>query len=181
MKRKMRFVFLQPFYLRDEGSIRKAMKYSNVVINLIGKENETASFTFDEVHVEGARRIARIARESGVQRLIHVSALSSSPQPDPVILRNGSGFLKSKYFGELAVREEFPDAIIFRPSDIYGIGDRHLMYWQNWERRSYLKILLWKNGKGFFKMPVYRSDVAQGIVNAVFDDAAPGKTFDAVG
>lgn len=157
------------------------MKYSNVVINLIGKENETASFDFNDVHVEGARRIARIARETGVQRLIHVSALSCSPNPQPVILRNGSQFLKSKYYGELAVREEFPDAIIFRPSDIYGIVDKHLVYWQSWERRSYLKILLWKNGKGYYKMPVYRSDVAQGIVNAVFDNMAPGKTFDAVG
>lgn len=157
------------------------MKYSNVVINLIGKENETASFDFNDVHVDGARRIARIARETGVQRLIHVSALSCTPEPQPVILRNGSQYLKSKYFGELAVKEEFPDAIIFRPADIYGMCDKHFMYWQNWERRSYLKILLWKNGKGYYKMPVYRSDVAQGIVNAVFDNMAPGKTFDAVG
>ena len=157
------------------------MKYSNVVINLIGKSNETASFTFDEVHVEGARRIARIARETGVQRLIHVSALGCTPEPKPVILRNGSQFLKSKYYGELAVREEFPDAIIFRPSDIYGMGDKHFLYWASWERRSYKKVLLWKNGRGVYKMPVYRSDVAQGIVNAVFDNVSPGKTYDAVG
>lgn len=48
------------FYdLRDEKAIRDAVKYSNVVINLVGREFETKNFKFNDVHVEGARRIAR--------------------------------------------------------------------------------------------------------------------------
>ena len=30
-------------------------------------------------------------------------------------------------------------------------------------------------------MPVYVSDVAQGITNSIFDNSSPGKTYDAVG
>ena len=36
------------------------------------------------------------------------------PQSSASFLLNGSEFLRSKYAGELAVREEFPEAIIFR-------------------------------------------------------------------
>lgn len=48
------------FYnLRDEKAIREAMKYSNVVVNLVGKQYETKNFTFNDVHVDGARLIAK--------------------------------------------------------------------------------------------------------------------------
>ncbi|CAF4454006.1 unnamed protein product, partial [Adineta steineri] len=67
-----------------------------------------------------ARTIARLSRECGVQRLIHFSALNASPNPPAIIFRKPSKFLTSKYAGELAVREEFPDATIFRPSAIFG-------------------------------------------------------------
>lgn len=48
------------FYsLDDEDSIRETVKYSNVVINLVGREYETKNFCFNDVHVDGARRLAR--------------------------------------------------------------------------------------------------------------------------
>jgi len=74
-------VLFQPYHLNDEDSIRKAVKYSNVVINLVGRDWETKNFKFNDVHVDGAKRIARISREMGVERLIHVSALNVDPLP----------------------------------------------------------------------------------------------------
>ena len=35
------FLCLQPYDMKDDDSIRRAMKYSNVVINLIGRDWET--------------------------------------------------------------------------------------------------------------------------------------------
>ena len=40
------------------------------------------------------------------------------------MLKGGSRFLKSKWHGEMAVREEFPDAVVFRPADMFGQEDR---------------------------------------------------------
>lgn len=75
-------VLFHPFELKDEDSIRQAVKYSNVVINLVGRDWETKNFSFDDVNVKGARRLARISREMGVERFIHVSALNASPKPE---------------------------------------------------------------------------------------------------
>lgn len=47
------------YHLNDEKSIREAVKYSNVVVNLVGRAWETRNFKFNDVHVDGARRIAR--------------------------------------------------------------------------------------------------------------------------
>lgn len=165
----------------DEDSIRKAVKYSNVVINLVGRDWETKNFPFKEVHVEGARRLARISREAGVEKFIHLSALNASPDPEPLVYEKGSEFLRSKFHGEQAVREEFPDAIIFRPSDIYGQEDRFLNYYAHVWRRLFRYVPLWHNGEKTIKQPVYCSDVAQGIINAIKDPDATGKVFQAVG
>lgn len=54
------------------------------------------NFTFDGVHVEGAQRLARIARESGVEKFIHISHLNAQPHPPSKYVKGGSKYLKSK-------------------------------------------------------------------------------------
>lgn len=46
-------VYFTPYFLKDEDSIRKAMKHSNLVINVIGRDWETRNFTFDDIYVKG--------------------------------------------------------------------------------------------------------------------------------
>lgn len=174
-------VLFFPFFLSDEESCRKVMKYSNVVINLIGREWETKNYDFDAVHVKGARQIARLARESGVEKLIHFSSLNASPKPQPIWNKQGSKFLRSKYAGEVAVREEFPEAIIFRPADIFGSEDRFLRYYANFWRRAHGTVPLWKKGDATIKQPVFVQDVAQGVIEAIKNPDAVGQTYQIVG
>ncbi|PNF28532.1 NADH dehydrogenase [ubiquinone] 1 alpha subcomplex subunit 9, mitochondrial [Cryptotermes secundus] len=174
-------VLFAPYDLRDEESIKKAIRYSNVVINLVGRDWETKNFTFDDVHVKGARTLARLAKEAGVEKFIHVSALNATSNPKPIIIKTGSKFLRSKYYGELAVKEEFPEAIIIKPAIIYGQEDRFLRSYTKFLRHQMRAVPLWQKGEQTVKQPVFVSDVAAAIVNAVKDPDTVGKTYQAVG
>ncbi|XP_043462053.1 NADH dehydrogenase [ubiquinone] 1 alpha subcomplex subunit 9, mitochondrial [Leptopilina heterotoma] len=175
-------IIFHPFDIRDEDSIRRCVKYSNVVINLVGREYETKNFSFDDVHVKGARTLARICKESGVERFIHLSCLNANPDPKPIILKKPSRYFTSKWEGELAVRQEFPEATIIRPADVYGQEDRFLMLYHNrWRHHLIHGVPLYKKGEVTEKQPVWIGDVAAGIVAAMRDPESSGRTYQFVG
>lgn len=119
----------------------------------------------------------------GVKRLVHMSHVNASPNPETAFLKNGSEFLKTKYEGELAVRNEFPDATIFRCSDIYGQGDYFINNLLSRRSRVHTNhaVPLYLKGKYTVKAPVHMSDVATGIMNSLYDPEAVGETYEAVG
>lgn len=175
-------VLFHPFDLRDEDSILKCIKYSNVVINLMGRDYETKNFTFDDVHVKGARTLARLCRETpSVERFIHVSALNANAKPPSILMKDGSRYYKSKWDGELAVKEEFPDATIIRPATIYGQEDRFFSCYATKLRQHFRTIPLWERGERTIKQPIYVGDVAAGIVEIVKDSSTAGKTYQFLG
>jgi len=174
-------VLFTPYNLKDEASIRKALKHSNLVINLIGREFETRNFSYDDIYVKGPRTIARIAKECGVARMIHISSMNVAEFPEPLILKEGSATLSARWRGEQAVREEFPEAVIFRPADMYGNADRFLRYYASFWRSQLKGMPLWKKGEATIKQPVFVSDVAQAILNAARELDTDGKTYQALG
>ncbi|KAF3427361.1 hypothetical protein E2986_04714, partial [Frieseomelitta varia] len=188
-------VYYVPFDLRDEESIVRAMKYSNVVVNLIGTDYETSNFRFNDVNIEGARTLARLAKECNVERFVHMSCLNAAAKPTPMIIPKGSKFLKSKWFGELAVKEEFPEATIVRPSVIYGCMDHFINRGQPLNSKFILIVLchnnakfihynsipLWHKGEKSEKQPVYIHDVISGLVEIIRNPDTAGKTYQFVG
>lgn len=171
-----------PFNLKDEDSIRKVVRYSNVVINMIGRDYHTANYTLNDVNAEGARRIARICREMNVKRLIHFSAMNASEHPPEYFIPGGSEFLRSKALGEKYVRDEFPEAIIVRPSDICGYEDRFFFNYGHMLRRQFFsKISLLHRGNRAYKSPVNAINVGDGIKQLVADPTHDGKTFEFCG
>lgn len=84
--------------------------------------NRTNSRNFDysSVHVAGAERIASIAAQSGVSRLVHVSHLNASAT-------SPSKFYQVKAEGEERVKAAFPTATIVRPGSLFGYEDKLLI------------------------------------------------------
>ncbi|XP_036154457.1 NADH dehydrogenase [ubiquinone] 1 alpha subcomplex subunit 9, mitochondrial isoform X1 [Myotis myotis] len=164
-------IFLE-WNARNKDSIRRAVEHSNVVINLVGRDWETKNFDFEDVFVKIPQAIAQVSKEAGVEKLIHISHLNAD-------IKSTSRYLRNKAVGEKEVRNAFPEAIIIKPSDIFGREDRYLNYFAN--MRCFGGIPLVSLGKKTVKQPVYVVDVSKGIVNAVKEPDARGKTFAFVG
>ncbi|TNN15624.1 NADH dehydrogenase [ubiquinone] 1 alpha subcomplex subunit 9 isoform 1 [Schistosoma japonicum] len=160
------------------------MKYSDVVINLIGTEFDTRNFTIEEVHIDAACRIAKISKEIGVEQLVHVSALCQNKNPQKYV-RKPSRFMISKAIGEEEVLRERPDATIFRPAEIWGPLDRFLCYFASKPRRhngiQTVFVPLWSYGEHTIKQPVYVGDIARGIINCLHNPESLGQIYEAVG
>ncbi|XP_039471748.1 NADH dehydrogenase [ubiquinone] 1 alpha subcomplex subunit 9, mitochondrial isoform X2 [Oreochromis aureus] len=158
---------------RNKDSIKRAMEHSDVVINLVGREWETRNFRFEDVFVTIPQQIARAAREAGITKFVHMSHLNAD-------IRSPSKYLRNKAVGETAVREEFPDAIIMKPSEMFGREDRFFNYYANmrWFGNAVPLIAL---GKKTVKQPVHVVDVAKAIISAIRDPDANGKTYALVG
>ncbi|XP_068595058.1 NADH dehydrogenase [ubiquinone] 1 alpha subcomplex subunit 9, mitochondrial [Brachionichthys hirsutus] len=158
---------------RNKDSIKRALEHSNVVINLVGSEWETRNYRFEDVFVSIPQQIAKATREAGITKFVHMSHLNAD-------IRSPSKYLRNKAVGEAAVRDEFPDAIIMKPSEIFGREDRFFNHYANM-RVFGNAIPLISLGKNTVKQPVYVVDVAKAIINAVQDPDCNGKTFALVG
>lgn len=172
-----------PFHLMDDDSIRKCVKYSNVVINMIGAIHSTSQFPMWETNVEGAARIARLSKEMGVEKFIHISALNASHEPPEYMIPYGSEFLRSKAAGEDRVREVYPDAIIVRPSRLYGMQGEQFLHAYTYHGREYFQKRhdMWKRGMETVKMPLFGPNMADGLEKCVMDPTLLGQTLEFVG
>eukprot|EP00184_Porphyridium_aerugineum_P007836 CAMPEP_0184692870 /NCGR_PEP_ID=MMETSP0313-20130426/1203_1 /TAXON_ID=2792 /ORGANISM="Porphyridium aerugineum, Strain SAG 1380-2" /LENGTH=356 /DNA_ID=CAMNT_0027150767 /DNA_START=99 /DNA_END=1169 /DNA_ORIENTATION=- len=148
------------FSLMEEESIRNAVKYSDVVVNMIGKHFETRNFPFKKAHVEGSEAIARISKECGVEQFVQMSTANASD-------KSLSPWVKSKYEAEQVVRQYYPDAVIIRPTDVFGHEDRLL----NRICSTMFKYGFYPMaGEGnHFLQPVHSEDVAK-VISAVIRD-----------
>ena len=67
--------------VNDDRSVAAAVAGVEGVVNAVSLYAESGPRTFHSVHVEAATRVARLAREAGVGRFIHVSGIGRMPNP----------------------------------------------------------------------------------------------------
>lgn len=78
--RSVQVVLLKDFNVFDDKQLERAISRSNLVINLLGMDKETMNFSFEEVHIEAAKKIATVAANNDlVERYLHVSCLAANP------------------------------------------------------------------------------------------------------
>jgi uncharacterized protein YbjT (DUF2867 family) len=105
--------------IADENSLATAVAGAQGAVNAVSLYVERGNATFRSVHVEGAARVAAVARRAGVEHLVHVSGIGADPG-------SSSPYIRSRGEGELAVKSEFPDATIVRPAVMFGPDDAFL-------------------------------------------------------
>ena len=150
-------------------SIESAVAGADAVVNLVGVLSEFRRQRFGAIHTEGVRRVAEAAADAGVRTLSHVSAIGADPEA-------ASKYARSKGEGELAVKDAFSAATIFRPSLLIGPEDD---FFNRFARLSKLSPALpIVGGKTRFQ-PVCVDDVAAAVVHAVDGGKnVEGKTFE---
>ncbi|RZJ20422.1 MAG: complex I NDUFA9 subunit family protein, partial [Brevundimonas sp.] len=153
----------------DAAQVGEAIHGATAVINLVGILYETPGRKFRDLHVGVSRTIAEACAAAGVDRLVQVSALGANPE-------SGSAYARSKAEAEMAVREVKPNAIIMRPSVVFGAGDDFL---NKFAKMAQIAPALPLIGGGQTKFqPVYVGDVAEAIARAVTHTEADGQTYE---
>ncbi len=153
----------------DEALLPAFVANNDAVVNLVGILHESGGQRFDRVHHVGPARLARLAREAGVARFVHISAIGADP-------RSTSAYARTKAAGEEAVRDAFPTATILRPSVVFGPED------QFFNRLAALAMIspvvpVIGGGETRFQ-PVYVGNVADAVVRVIDDSTTAGRTYE---
>ncbi|MDQ1155068.1 complex I NDUFA9 subunit family protein [Brevundimonas sp. SORGH_AS_0993] len=154
----------------NPDDVAAALRGADAVVNLVGVLHDgRGKRGFDVVHVQAARIVAEAARAAGVERLVQISAIGADPM-------SKSAYGRSKAKAEEAVRAVYPDAVVLRPSLVFGAGDGFLNRFAALAAMSPVLPLI-GGGRTRFQ-PVYVGDVAEAIARAVTRADAAGRTYE---
>ncbi len=157
--------------LMDDGSLRDALAGADAVINLVGILHESRRASFGRIHAELPARIAAACKALGIPRLLHLSALHADPA-------GPSAYLRSKGEGEAAVKASGLDWTIFRPSVVFGAGDRFLTLFSTLARL--MPVLFLASPEARFQ-PVWVEDLAQAVVASLDKPETVGQAYNLCG
>lgn len=169
---------LPPGVTRAEGDIldpdlAKHLDGVNAVVHLVGIIREAPpAVTFERLHFEATANVLRAMQAAGVSRLVHMSALGAGPD-------STTGYFKTKWRAETAVRESGLRWTVMKPSVIHGPGDEFLNMLADQVRRLPVVPVI---GDGEYRLqPVAVADVAEGFTRALTLPAAEGRVFEVGG
>ena len=150
--------------IRDDRSVREVMAGAQAVVNCVGILAEAGKNKFDAVQAEGAERIARIAAEEGIDSMVHISAIGADADAE-------SDYARTKALGEAGILEHMPNAVILRPSIVFGQEDE---FFNRFASMTKFGPALPVVGADTKFQPVYVDDVAKAAELALTSDVAPG-------
>ena len=157
----------------DDAALSAQIKGCDAVINLIGILHESSKLSFDAMHANLPKRVAKICEAHSVKRLLHMSALHAG-------LHAPSAYLRSKGAGEAALKEcaKQLNVTIFKPSVIFGRGDGFINLFASIVKM--MPIILLAKPKAKFQ-PIFVEDVARAFVAAIDDIETYDKSYDLAG
>lgn len=162
---------LKQVNIRHRSSVAEALRDADAVVNLVGILHQAGSQRFDTVQSGGAAAVAQLAAEAGVKNFVHISAIGADRESE-------SDYARTKGEGEAAVRETLPEAVILRPSIVFGVEDEFFNKFAAMATSTPVTPLpLIGGGKTRFQ-PVYVDDVADAVCEALVRPEAKGRIFE---
>ena len=155
--------------VRNEPSLRRALAGASAAVNLVAVARETGRQGFQALHVMGAHNVAAAARAEGVSRLVQVSALGADAQ-------SPSKYARTKAEGEAAARAIYPDAVVVRPSVVFGPQDD---FFNRFAAMAQVSPALPLVGGGHTRFqPVFVGDVGKALARVAAWPEAAGRTYE---
>lgn len=148
--------------IRNDASVAAAMIGADAVINCVGTFDARGKNNFEAVQAEGAERVARLAAEAGVAKMVHISAIGADENAE-------SEYSQTKALGEQNVLAHMPNAMILRPSVVFGAEDQ---FFNRFASMSRLSPILPVIGADTKFQPVFVDDVAAAAVQGVTGEAS---------
>ena len=153
----------------NKEAVARAVQGSEAVVNLVGILYPAGGQTYEGIHVTAPTIIGKAAKAAGVKSVVHVTTTGISTESE-------SRYSRSKAEGEEALRHEFPDATILKPSIVFGPEDNFFNKFANLARFVPALPLI---GGGHTKFqPVCVTDVADAVAYCVREGATHGKTYE---
>ena len=155
----------------DVTKIDDLILNADVCINLVGILFEKGSNNFTNIHEKFPSMLSGLCKKHGISKFIHISALG-------IEKAQNSKYAMSKLKGENAIRKQFKNAIILKPSIIYSVDDNFTTMLMG--LFNMLPVFpLYYNGKTKF-MPLHCSDICNLIIDLVLDETI-NETIECVG
>ena len=154
--------------INSEDSITSFLEECDVCINLIGILYEKSSQKFEDIHFKFPSSLSKIFSNSQQSRhLIHFSALG-------VKANSNSKYISSKYAGEEAVKKNFSNYTIIRPSIVIGPKDN---FFNMFAKLANIFPVIPLVGAETRFQPVYVNDVAEAV-NVIIEKNLSKQTFE---
>jgi NADH dehydrogenase len=158
--------------VHDAAALKELFHGCDAVINLVGVlHGGRGNASFAAAHGGLARKVVGACRETGVRRVLHMSALNAA-------LDGPSDYLRSKGRAEAIMRESGLEVTIFRPSVVFGPEDNLLNMFAALLKSFPLMIV--PAARARFQ-PVYVEDVATAFAKALATQDSIGKSYDLCG
>lgn len=155
-----------PADITKADTLPRALEGADAAINFVG----ILGGDFENVHVTGAGNAARAAAAAGVADFIQISAIGADEHA-------ASRYAQSKARGEAAVRAAMAQAIVIRPSVVFGPEDQFTNRFAAMARMIPVMLPVIAPETRF--QPVYVADVAQAVAQAAMDPAGHrGTTYE---
>lgn len=148
----------------NEAAVRAALEGASCVVNCVGTFDMRGANNFVAIQQDGATRIARLAAEAGITRMVHLSSIGAR-ETSPSL------YAQTKARGEAGILTNIAEPVILRPSVIFGPEDQ---FFNRFAKLTKLSPLLPVVGAATRFQPVYVDDVAQAVVKAVNGEVKPG-------
>jgi NADH dehydrogenase len=156
--------------VHDDATLRRLVEGSDAVVQLIAILHGRPA-DFQRVHVDLPGRLGAMCARAGVRRLVHVSALGVSRDAP-------SHYLRSKLAGEEAVRMSVREAVLLRPSIVFGELDRFLNLFATLQAFAPFVPLAGAEAR---MQPVWVEDLAEAIIRCLDDAGSAGRTYECAG